>query len=281
MASIGNIRGGGDRLAARNRGKAGRSGIDYATLVGVVGAFVLIATAMIVGGSPGSFVDLPSVLIVFGGTLFVTSASFSWPETGRALLVMVRAIVFNAPGPRQAAFLTLELSEIARKQGMMALQKEFGRIADQVFLVRALQFVVDGTKGEALEGILQQEIRAMSERHLRSAGVIRRAGEVAPAMGLIGTLVGLVQMLGNLENPETIGPSMAVALLTTFYGAVLANMVFLPIANKLERNSSTELLNNQVYSLGVASMSRQENPRRLEVILNTILPPYERVSYFD
>jgi chemotaxis protein MotA len=100
-------------------------------------------------------------------------------------------------------------------------------------------------------------------------------------MGLIGTLVGLVQMLGNLEDPSTIGPSMAIALLTTFYGAVLANMLFLPLANKLDRNSDAEAMINQIYAIGVASISRQENPRRLEVEINTILPPARRVAYFD
>ena len=100
-------------------------------------------------------------------------------------------------------------------------------------------------------------------------------------MGLIGTLIGLVQMLGNLEDPSSIGPAMAVALLTTFYGAVLANMFFLPLANKLERNSLVEHRVNHIYALGAASISRQENPRRLELLLNTILPPAQRVNYFD
>ena len=111
--------------------------------------------------------------------------------------------------------------------------------------------------------------------------VLRKMGEFSPAMGLIGTLVGLVQMLGHLDDPSTIGPSMAVALLTTFYGAVLANIVFLPLASKLERNSAEETLVNNVYLMGAASIGRQENPRRLEMLLNSVLPPAKRVRYFD
>jgi len=111
--------------------------------------------------------------------------------------------------------------------------------------------------------------------------VLRKAAEFAPAMGLIGTLIGLVQMLGNLDDPSTIGPAMAVALLTTFYGAVLANMVFSPMASKLERNSAEESMVNTIYMMGAASIGRQENPRRLEMLLNSILPPGKRVQYFD
>ncbi len=115
----------------------------------------------------------------------------------------------------------------------------------------------------------------------KSAGVFRKAAEVSPAMGLIGTLVGLVQMLGNLEDPSSIGPSMAVALLTTFYGAILAHMVFSPLASKLERNSDEEALVQNFYLLGAASIVRQENPRRLEMVLNALLPPASRLRYFD
>ena len=132
----------------------------------------------------------------------------------------------------------------------------------------------------AIERILRREVNSMTERHTKSASILRRAAEVSPAMGLIGTLVGLVQMLGRLDDPSTIGPSMAVALLTTFYGAILANMVFSPMAAKLERNSNEESLVNTIFLTAAASMGRQENPRRLEMLLNTILPPAHRLQYY-
>ena len=141
--------------------------------------------------------------------------------------------------------------------------------------------VVDQTPGPEIEKVMRQEMHAIVARHLKSVSIFRRAAEVAPAMGLIGTLVGLVQMLGRLEDPSTIGPAMAVALLTTFYGAVLGSMVFGPLASKLERNSNEETLVNKVYLMGAASISRQENPRRLELLINSVLPPAKRVRYFD
>jgi chemotaxis protein MotA len=120
----------------------------------------------------------------------------------------------------------------------------------------------------------------MMDRHQKSAGILRRAAEFAPAMGLIGTLVGLVQMLGNLQDPTTIGPSMAVALLTTFYGAILANLVFIPLASKLERNSILEEVVSEIYVMGAASIGQQEHPQRLEMTLNSLMPPSARTEIF-
>ena len=141
--------------------------------------------------------------------------------------------------------------------------------------------VVDGTQGEEVESIMRRDLNATLQRHRKGASILRKAAEFAPAMGLIGTLIGLVQMLGSLDDPSTIGPAMAVALLTTFYGAVLANMVFSPMASKLERNSTEEGTINTVYMMGASSIGRQENPRRLEMLLNCTLPPTKRIKYFD
>ena len=255
--------------------------IDVATLFGVIGAFAVIGLAMVLGGSPGSFVDVPAILIVVGGTFLVTTVSFTLGEVAHAQRVMLRAVLYHAEPPEEAARLVLQLADVARQKGPFALEAELGAMRHGRFLAQAVSLVVDGLPAEEVESILSRERHATRERHLRSAGVLRRAGEVAPAMGLIGTLVGLVQMLGNLEDPSSIGPAMAVALLTTFYGAVLANMVFHPLATKLERNSDVESMVNQIYSIGAASISRQENPRRLEMTINAILSPVQRVNYFD
>ncbi len=255
--------------------------IDVATVIGVSGAFLVIGAAMVLGGSPESFVDLPAILIVFGGTFLVTTVSFSLAEVGRAQRVMLRAVVYHAESPRAAALRILYLADAARRNGPLALEKELNASHHSRFLAQAVALVIDGFPSEEIEHILGRERHATGERHARSAGVLRRAGEVAPAMGLIGTLVGLVQMLGNLQDPAAIGPAMAVALLTTFYGAVLANMVFLPLATKLERNSEIEAMVDKIYEIGATSISRQENPRRLEMTLNAILSPAQRVSYFD
>lgn len=256
-------------------------GIDYATILGTIGGFSLIIAAMVLGGSPGAFVDLPAILIVVGGTLMVTMVSFSITDMVKAQTIIWKAITYQQRRPGDAALMVTYLADIARRQGALALEQHEDQFRRERFLARAMQLVIDGTPGSDVERIMMREAEATMHRHARSAGILRRAGEVSPAMGLIGTLVGLIQMLGNLQDPATIGPAMAVALLTTFYGAVLANMFFMPIANKLERNSTIEATVNQIYAQGAASIARQENPRKLETMINTILPPAERVRFYE
>jgi len=185
---------------------------------------------------------------VVGGTFLVTTVSFTLTEIGQAQGLMFRAAVYNAESPQDAVVQSLYLADLARKRGRLALQNVTESLHYAPFLYRAINMVIDGMPAEEVERILTRESDTTFERHHRSAGVLRRAGEVAPAMGLIGTLIGLVQMLGSLDDPSSIGPAMAVALLTTFYGAVLANMVFTPLANKLERNAQVEAITRQISS---------------------------------
>lgn len=255
--------------------------MDLATVIGLLCGFALIGTAIWLGGSPESFINPPSVLIVIGGTLAVTTACFSLGEMGRTFRIIGKTIFHTKKDPTQAATQVLQIAELARKKGVLAMQNLLGSVRGEPFLHKGLQMVVDGTPGEEVESIMRRDLQATIQRHAKSTSVLRKMGEFSPAMGLIGTLIGLVQMLGNLNDPATIGPSMAVALLTTFYGAVLANMVFLPLASKLERNSQEEALINNLYVMGATSIGNQENPRRLEMLLNSILPPANRVQYFD
>jgi chemotaxis protein MotA len=175
----------------------------------------------------------------------------------------------------------MQLSQMARKHGVLSLQDILETLRHEPFLQKGIAMVVDGVPGDEVESILRRDMIATAQRHAKSASVLRRASELSPAMGLIGTLIGLVQMLTNLDDPSTIGPSMAVALLTTFYGAVMANMILVPLAAKLERNSALEETVNHIYVLGVASIGRQENPRRLEMLVNSIMPPANRIRFFD
>jgi len=260
---------------------AGGRTLDIATVIGLVCGFAMIATAIVLGGSPESFINPPSILIVIGGTLAITTVCFSFSEMGGTVKVIGRALFRNTQEPFDAAYKALQVAEISRKQGVLALQNVVDSIRNEPFFHQGILMVIDGTPGEEVEYIMRRDLQSMVQRHRQSASVLRKMAEFAPAMGLIGTLIGLVQMLGNLQDPTTIGPAMAVALLTTFYGAVLANMVFLPLASKLERNSSEEALIHQVFLLTSASIGRQENPRRLEMLLNSILPPSQRVQYFD
>jgi len=255
--------------------------IDFATLLGLVAALALIGGAIFLGGSWIAFIDLRAIMLVVAGTFAVTAVSYTIGEIIQAQPIMFRTLFHSGQAPNDAAMRMLQLSERARRRGILQLQSELYALRAEPFLHRAMTMLVDGIIVEEIERNLTFETHAMMQRHVRSTGILRRASEVSPAMGLIGTLIGLVQMLGSLNSPERIGPAMAVALLTTFYGALLANVVFLPLASKLERNSATELLINQIYILGALSIGRQENPRRLELVLNTILPASQRVKYFD
>ncbi|WP_142848906.1 motility protein A [Telmatospirillum sp. J64-1] len=267
----------------RVRGIKARTGLDLATVVGLGGGLLLIAIAITLGGSPGAFIDIPAVLIVIGGTLAVTTVSFSLTEMARTIGVLGKTVRYQTRDPAEAAITLVQISEGLRKNhnGLLGLQGVIDGLGREPFLRKGLGMILDGTSPEEAELILRRDIQSTISRHHRAAGVLRRAAEVAPAMGLIGTLIGLVQMLSNLHDPSSIGPAMAVALLTTFYGAILANMVFSPLASKLERNTADEVLVYQLYVLGVVSIGRQDNPRRLEMLLNSTLPPSKRIAYFD
>jgi chemotaxis protein MotA len=257
-----------------------RPRLDHATVLGLAAGIGLVVVALWLGGSPKAFIDVPSVLIVGGGTVGVTMVCFSLRDMARLPAVLCRALFHAVPDPARTTVHMLQLADIARKRGVLGLDQLLGEMIHEPFVHRALEMAIDGTPLEEIRQVLQREIDEMSERHARSAGILRRAAEVAPAMGLIGTLIGLVQMLGTLDDPATIGPGMAVALLTTFYGAVLANMVLAPLAAKLERNSAEEALAANIYMLTAESICRRENPRRLELRLNALLPPARRVQHF-
>ncbi|SBW01578.1 Chemotaxis protein [uncultured Alphaproteobacteria bacterium] len=255
---------------------------DPATLLGLGGALALVVAALMLGGAPLAFVDVPSILIVLGGTALLTLASFTLADVGATFAAVLRTVSYQRRDPSAVALDLLRLADGARKAGLLSLQAPIsnGEIADPL-LAKGLSMLVDGMKVEEAEELMRRELGAMLGRHRKSASVLRRAAEIAPAMGLIGTLIGLVQMLGRLDDPAAIGPAMAVALLTTFYGAVLAHMMLNPLASKLERNSAEETLVGQLNVVAAGSIGRQENPRRLEMLLNSLMPPARRIRYFD
>lgn len=258
-----------------------RHTVDMATLLGLGGAGALIATALALGGSAEAFINIPAALIVLGGSFAVTTMCFSLSEILQAQFMLFGTLFRAARDPSAAATKMLELAVYARRAGLLELQRMADKFGSEPFLQQALIMVADGSTGDLIERILKTDIAATAGRHAKGASVLRKAAEIAPAMGLIGTLVGLVQMLGRLDDPSTIGPAMAVALLTTFYGAILANVVLSPLASKLERNSREEILIKSIYLMAAVSISRQENPRRLEMLLNSVLPPTKRVQFFD
>ncbi len=255
---------------------------DFSTLAGIALAFLIIIVAVLLDKNSqlSSYVDPGSILIVVGGTLAVTAACFSLGDLLRTLTLMGKTIFYRSGDPNQVGYQMVELAEEARKNGILTLQTFLGQKDNDVFLNKGLRMVVDGVETEQAENILKHDIHAMVERHQRGASILRKCAETAPAMGLIGTLIGLVQMLSNLNDPSKIGTGMATALLTTLYGALLAYLFFSPLAAKLERNSREEVLLNTLYIKGIHSIGKQENPRRLEMLLNSILPPAKRIDYF-
>lgn len=254
---------------------------DKSTIFGLLLAVSFVVVAIAMGGSLKAFVDWPSVMIVVMGTLAVTAVSFTGPEFFGTLKVMGKSIFKREINPSVIAKQMIDIAMLARGEGVLALQKIDRELRKDSFLHRGILMIGDGNTGEEITRIMGQEIDSLLARHQRAIGILRRASEVAPAMGLIGTLIGLVQMLSMLDDPNSIGPSMAVALITTFYGAMLGTIVFAPLAIKLEINSQAEALEKNLVLEGLSSIARQENPRRLEMVLNSSLPPAQRIKYFD
>ena len=252
---------------------------DSTTLIGLLAGFAVVAAAIALGGSASAFVDMPALLIVAGGTLAVTAISFSWIDLVQLRGVLAEAMARHAISPAQAAVAMLRLAEKARREGSLTMEAA-ARNQRDLFLRNGLQLVADNLQSTEVEMLLRQEILVAHERRNRAAAVLRKAAEVAPAMGLIGTLVGLVQMLGQLGDPSAIGPGMAIALLTTLYGALFANMVLGPLAARIERNADEAFTVNTIYLTALVGISRQENPRRLETILNGLLPEQQRIRVF-
>jgi chemotaxis protein MotA len=253
---------------------------DVATWFGFGAAFLLLVSAMVIGGSLPAYADLPAFLMVFGGTAAVTTMSFPLEAIRHLPQVLATTLIRGVPRNSNVARRLVALAEQARKTGPFSLENSLPELKDDRFLVKAAALVIDNTSPEEIERALRIELQATIARHRAAADILRRGGEVAPAMGLIGTLVGLVQMLSNLNNPSTIGPAMAVAILATLYGAVLANMVLLPLATKLDRNNHAEALVANLTIMAAVSIASHDSPRRLEVMLNSILPPAERITFF-
>lgn len=281
-----------DRATAQDTAGRGRRGargldvpasgrtIDLALIIGLTVAFGLVGTALALGGSVASFYNLPSVMIVLIGTFAVTLVSYSVGDLFSAFGAVFATLAPPKFDLRRACERSLNLASIAREHGILALDGVIPSLASEPFLQRAVAMAVDGASPSQIDQVLEQEIGAIQERRVRNAAVLRRAAEVAPSMGLIGTLIGLIQLLGNLNDPGSIGPAMAVALLTTFYGAIMAYMVLSPIATKLERNADAEMLEYDVYHATAISIARQESPRLLETFLNTKLPPSQRLDTY-
>lgn len=251
--------------------------MDVATLLGLLSSFGLIIGAILSGGPLTPFIDVASALIVIGGTMGVGFICFPMAEMLSSAKVAANAFRVKQLPPSEVLAKLVDFATKARKDGVLALESAADQESDP-FLARCLKMVVDGNDRDTLEALVNVEITSLKERHKKGSEIFQALGTFAPAMGLIGTLVGLVQMLGNLDDPSSIGPAMAVALLTTFYGAILANIIFMPIAYKLKRRSGEETQVKEMVLAGILALAAGENPRVLEQKLGAFLDPASRES---
>lgn len=248
--------------------------MDLATLFGVLGVVGVLVGAIIAGGSgPNEFLNVPSILIVLGGTVTATLIKFPLGQMLNAFKVGMRTLFAKFEKPESLINEAVELADVARKEGLLALD---GRDLSNPFLQRGIQLLVDGTDGPVVRMMLAKDIDQMISRHERGESIFRAIGDAAPAMGMIGTLVGLIQMLSNMSDPKSIGPAMAVALLTTLYGAVIANAFALPLADKLSARSDEERMVKSLILESVESIQSGMNPRMMRELLTVYLPAKRR-----
>lgn len=246
---------------------------DLLTPIGITFGFIMIILAIVStsgGEGAGSFVDISSIFLVLGGLIASILIAFKREHIKLVGRVIRESFYKNDHKLSDLIALFVRLAERARREGLLALENELEDVNDP-FIRKGILLAVDGIEPEVINDILNAEIDALEERHAIGRSIIEKAGQYAPAWGMIGTLVGLILMLNRLDDPSTLGPSMAIALLTTMYGAVLANLVFLPMASKLESKTEEEVFIKQIIIEGVIGVQSGQNPRILEEKLSAFL----------
>ena len=233
--------------------------MDIATIIGILLGFMVITTAIVVGGGWQIFIHLPSLGITVGGMLCATLIHFSLPQFLGIFSVVKKTIVTKIPPPSELIRKMVNFAAISRRDGALALEQEISTL-DNSFFIKGLQMLVDGQEREAMKDIMSLEIQNLQDRHSTGKKILEFMGAAAPAFGMIGTLIGLIQMLRSLESPESIGAGMAVALLTTFYGALSANLIFIPLAGKLGIYSKAESTAMEMITEGICAIAQGDNP---------------------
>jgi len=249
--------------------------MDILTIIGIVLGFLLITWAIVAGGSWTIFVDYPSMAITIGGMLCATMIHFSLPQFLGIFSVIRKTIVTKIPSQSELIQRMVNYAAINRRDGALALEEEI-RNVHNLFLGKGLQMVVDGKDNEQIRDLLGLEIQYLQDRHSNGKKILEFMGSSAPAFGMIGTLIGLVQMLRNMTSPDSIGAGMAVALITTFYGAMSSNLLFIPLAGKLALYSKAETVAMEMIVEGVCSIARGENPTAIRDTLHVFVSQKHR-----
>jgi len=246
--------------------------LDITTILGLVLGSGFIIWSILLGGQLIWYYDMPSVVVVVGGTFAGFLISFPLKDLlnfGKVLSKTMKNSEFDID---QIITKIIELANVARREGLLALEEAVSEIKDD-FLQKGVMLIVDGTDPELVKNILETEIDNISERHNKGRSMLETWSSLAPAFGMIGTLIGLIAMLQKLDDPSSIGPAMGIALITTFYGSVIANLIFMPMAAKLGLKSNDEVLIRNVMIEGLLSIQAGENPRIIEEKLKVFLPP--------
>lgn len=252
--------------------------MDIATLIGMLGGFGIIIAAIVTGGDVMMFVNVPSILIVVGGTTFVVLMQVPMKEFLASFGIALKAFFYQTYDSQEVIDEAVKLADIARKNGLLALESQ--EISNS-FLHKGIGLCVDGHDPVLVKKMLTKDINQTLHRHSVGIAMFKNMAVVAPAMGMIGTLIGLIQMLANMSDPASIGPAMAIALLTTLYGSIIANCFAQPIATKLTRSSQMEELNRKLIMETIGGIQEGMNPRVLEQLLSTYLPASKRPSEDD
>jgi chemotaxis protein MotA len=249
--------------------------VDLATLIGFLAAWGLIIATIALGTGAMVFVNMPSLMIVLGGALAVVMMRFTLGQFLGSIKTAIKAFLYKAESAEELIASVVELAAVARKEGLLALE---GQEINNPVLAKGVSMLVDGHEPAVVKKALSTEMSETVNRHKLGQDIFKQIGDAGPAMGMIGTLVGLVQMLSNMSDPKSIGPAMAVALLTTLYGAMLANMFALPVSDKLALRSNEELLNKTIILESVLGIQEGQNPKVLEELLKNFLSPSKRES---
>jgi len=252
--------------------------LDITTILGIILGFGCMVYGIMLSGDLGSYIHFPSIIITLGGTLTSTLTCFPLDDIANTIKVLKKAFVHKDVSPNDVIREIIKLANIARKEGLLALD-EYAESLEDDFLKKGIMLIVDGTEPELVRNILETELVYLEERHSNGQKVFETAANFAPAFGMIGTLIGLINMLRTLDDPSSIGPQMSVALVTTFYGTVLANVLFLPLAQKLKERNGREVLVKELMVEGILSIQAGENPRIIEEKLKTFVPPKMRKNF--
>ncbi len=244
--------------------------MDLSSIIGVVSGLGFVAMGILLGSGLMLFWNLPSVVIVIGGSLAATMIGFPLSDVLSIFKVTMKVFMFKIEKPENIIANLVEISNKARKGGLLSIEGDIKNTSDP-YLAKALQMTVDGVKTVDIAAIMQKKMSLTSDQHKTGIALLSSMGAYAPAFGMVGTLIGLVQMLANLDDPSTIGPKMAVAMITTFYGAIMANLFFIPMSDKLKIRSEEEISNMNIIYEGVVSIREGEHPRLMEDKLNVYL----------